>query len=384
MAGRQHQLAKLATDLGLTRLLELVPRRPSLLILNYHRIGDATATPFDSGVFSCTAQELEEQVLYLQRQFRVVNLPDALDLLDGRRPLRDPTVLLSFDDGYLDNYQLAFPVLARHGVPAVFFLPTAFIGTGQLPWWDNIASIIKRTHRPTISLRFAPNRTFDLSPPHHEDSIWQLLELYKHSSVTDGERFLVDLEEACGVSRTSETTTPLFLSWAQARQMQAAGMHFGSHTHTHRILSKLPFPEQHQELQVSRDILQAELGAPMDLFAYPVGDRSSFNADTFRALAETGYRHAFSFISGVNRPRLAKPAHPWAIPRIGVFSGSLSTLRLQSSLQALSAGLAFAPSPPHIPLVSPRVTTMIDGASDARRHSVPKQNAANSTPDGAT
>lgn len=353
MAGKQHQLAKVASTLGLTRLLERLPRRPSLLILNYHRIGDASATPFDSGVFSCTAEDLERQILYLERQFRIVGLPDALDLLDGRRPLCDSTVLLSFDDGYLDNYQLAFPILARHSVPATFFLPTAFIGTGQLPWWDAIASIVKRSHHPSISPRFAPNRTFDLSPPHREDAVWQLLELYKHSSVTDGERFLVDLEEACGVSRTSETSTPLFLSWAQARQMQAAGMNFGSHTHTHRILSKLPLSEQQDELQVSRDILQAELGGPIDAFAYPVGDRSSFNPDTFRALSETGYRHAFSFISGVNRPRLGNPANPFTILRSGIFSGSLPVLRLRSSVQILSASLLPNPHPVSHPTCQP-------------------------------
>lgn len=327
MAGRKHQLAQLATAVGLTALLERLPRRPSLLILNYHRIGDAADTPFDSGVFSCTAPELEQQVVSLQRHFRIVSFPEALDLLDRRSPLREPSVLLSFDDGYLDNYQLAFPLLARLGVPAAFFLPTAFIGTGEVPWWDAIASIIKRTPHLAISPRFAPNRTFDLSPSQREAAVWQLLELYKHSSITDGERFLVELEEACDVPRPSQSATPLFLSWTEAREMQAAGMSFGSHSHTHRILSKLPLNEQREELRLSRELLEHELGRTVDTFAYPVGDRRSFNAHTLRALSETGYRHAFSFVSGINRP----PAvDPYQLRRTGVFSGSLPLFRLKA------------------------------------------------------
>ena len=364
MKGKQHKLASLAATLGVTRLLEQLPNRPSLLILNYHRIGEAADTPFDSGVFSCSAGDLEQHIRYLQRQFRIVALPDALDLLDGRSTTTEPAVLLTFDDGYLDNFHLAFPLLARYGVPATFFLPTAFIGTGQVPWWDAIASIVKRSPHLTIAPRCAPTRTFDLSPPHREDAIWQLLELYKSSAITDSERFLVDLEDACGVPRSAELPAPLFLSWDQARAMQAAGMSFGSHTHTHRILSKLPFAEQREELRLSREILERELGRPVDTFAYPVGDRSSFNADTLRALADTGFGHAFSFISGVNRLPPRDPANPYTVLRAGVFSGSLPVLRVRSALQAFSS--VFPPpgsTPPHIPVVSPRVTTMIEEAS---------------------
>lgn len=336
MAGRKHQLAQTAAHLGLTRLLESIPKRPLLLILNYHRIGDASITPFDSDVFSCSTQELECQVLYLNRQFRIVGLPEALDLLDGRRPLREPTVLLSFDDGYIDNYELAFPVLARHGIPAVFYLPTSFIGTDFIPWWDRVASLVKRSPRTLIQLSTPHRRSFSLTPAHREHSIRQILDIYKGPAVVNPEGFMAELLVACDVPELSaEAYGRNFLSWDEARQMQAAGMSFGSHSHTHRILAKLPFAEQREELQLSREILEHELGIPIDTLAYPVGARSSFNTDTIRALAETGYRHAFSFISGVNRPQSGSPADPYTILRTGIFSGSLPVLRLFSSLQTL-------------------------------------------------
>jgi len=58
--------------------------------------------------------------------------------------LRDTRVLLTFDDGYRDNYDLAFPILRSHGVQGVFFLPTTFIGTDAIAWWDEIANLIQR------------------------------------------------------------------------------------------------------------------------------------------------------------------------------------------------------------------------------------------------
>ena len=334
MAGKKHQLAQLATALGLTRLLEKVPRRPSLLILNYHRIGDPATTPFDSGVFSCKAHDLERHILYLHRRFRIVGLPEAIDLLDGRTPLRRPTVLLSFDDGYLDNYQLAFPLLARYGVPAAFFLPTAFVGTGVIPWWDAIASLIKRSPKTSIELTLPSRRTFRLTPPHREHTIRDVLNIYKSASALDADRLLAELETACDVSLPSTHESPArnFLNWNEAREMQAAGMHFGSHSHTHSILSKLPLTNQIEELRLSREILERELGRPVDTFAYPVGDRSSFNADTLRALSETGYRYALSFVSGVNRPGSVER---YNVLRAGIFAGSLSLFRLRSSVKTL-------------------------------------------------
>ena len=63
-------------------------------------------------------------------------------------------MLITFDDGYRDNYTLAFPILRKHGVQAVFFLPTAFIGTGKLPWWDVIAYIIKHSVKKHIHIEY--------------------------------------------------------------------------------------------------------------------------------------------------------------------------------------------------------------------------------------
>ena len=337
MTGKKQRIARLAAALGPTRLMEMLPKRPALLVLNYHRIGDAKATPFDSGVFSCSAEELDQHVAYLKTQFRIVDLAEALQVLLGERPLQSPALLLTFDDGYLDNYQLAFPILRRHGVPATFFLPTSFIGTGKLPWWDTIAYLVKRSDREWIELDWPVRRRFSLMGAERERSIEAVLDLYKGPLVTELEPFLLEMERACGVTRADaglqDTLPRAFLSWDEAREMQAAGMSFGSHTHTHQILSRLTVDEQREELRVSREMLERELGGTVDTLAYPVGSRGSFNEATMQALRDTGYRCAFSFVKGVNVPgRVGR----FEVLRTGVFSGSPAMLRFRSSFHALT------------------------------------------------
>lgn len=335
MQGKKEALAHLAAATGLTRLLEALPRQPFLLILNYHRIGVAGATPYDSGTYSCTTAQFDAQIQYFQRYFDILDLDHAADVIHGSTRLTHASLLLTFDDGYLDNYTEAYPVLRRHNTTATFFLPTAFTGTGKLPWWDVIAWIVKHSTRPSITLTYPETRTFDLSLPNR--SIPEILKLFKQPATTDADRFLADLEQACDAARPPASTAAeeqvrTFLNWGEAREMQANGMHFGSHTHTHEILSKLPLSAQIDELRTSRDILEHELGRTVDTLAYPVGQPDSFSADTVKALQTTSYRTAFSFFSGIN-----KPGHiaPFNVLRTGVDASSDETLRLRTSLQTV-------------------------------------------------
>lgn len=327
MPGRKETLARFAALGGITRMLESLPRRPFLLSFNYHRIGDASVTPFDPGTYSCTTADFEAQLQHFQRFFNILTLEEALAVIEGR-PLRRSSILLTFDDGYLDNYTEAYPLLQRHSVPATFFLPTAFTGTGRIPWWDVIAWIVKQSRRHAITLTYPDRRTFDLTRP--DRSLPAILKQFKKPSMQDSKRFIDDLERLCGTSRPPAEANRCFLSWDEAREMQAHGMDFGSHGHTHEILSKLTLAAQIDELRLSREILERELGRTVDTLAYPVGQRHTFSPDTHTALATTGYRTAFSFFSGINKPGSISP---YNVFRTGIDSAPADVLRLRTSLQ---------------------------------------------------
>jgi peptidoglycan/xylan/chitin deacetylase (PgdA/CDA1 family) len=337
MHGKRELLARMCSRTGLTRVLETLPQRRNLIILNYHRIGNADETTFDSGVFSATAEQFNSQISYLKRRFHISTLEEVFTMMGGDAP-RGTSVLITFDDGYVDNYTLAFPILRTHGVQAVFFLPTAFIGTGKLPWWDTIAYIIKQSVKKRIHLEYPEPAIFELVRDGGKSVSMQVLRLFRQSAVKDPERFILELEKACEVSRPRGSAERCFLDWEEVRDMQRNGMAFGSHTHSHEILTKLSPELQREEARFSREILERELNRQIDVLAYPVGLKHCFSADTVNALEQTGYRAAFSFYGGSNRPG---EIQPFDIRRYGVAYLSYDHFRMQTTLRAVTGTGSF-------------------------------------------
>jgi peptidoglycan/xylan/chitin deacetylase (PgdA/CDA1 family) len=332
MLGKREFVARLSARFGVTSAIEFLPKRHQLLILNYHRIGNPAATPYDSGTFSATTEEFDEQIGYLKRRFHMATLEEALESTPSAT-----SVLITFDDGYLDNYTEAFPILKSHGVQGVFFLPTAFVGTGQIPWWDSIAYILKHSRNREIQLDYPESAHFDLDREPVLRVIEQVLGIAKRSEVRT-DLLIGDLERACDCPRPSGGEDRCFLSWEEAREMKGAGMAFGSHTHTHEILSKLTPDRQMEELKVSREIMERELGQPIRTLAYPVGAPSTFSAVTMDAAEKAGYVAAFSFFGGINRPGQIERFN---IRRVGVASPSIPRLRLQTALVAVTGSVWF-------------------------------------------
>ncbi len=329
MQGKRELFVRICTGAGITRLLESLPRKDVLLILNYHRIGNADETPYDSGTFSCKADEFDWQVGYLKSRYQMVSLSQVLESISGGGGISGPTVLITFDDGYIDNFLTVFPTLRRQQVPAAFFLPTAFVGTGRLPWWDMIAYIVKNSKKTHVRLEYPEPLSVDLDRDGRRRSIMRILRLYYRDTMTDHERFMEQLESACASPRPDAGAERCFLSWDEAREMQRGGMSFGSHTHTHEILSKLSPEKQREELGVSREIMEHELGMRIETLAYPVGLRHTFSEMTTEALRQTGYRAAFSFYGGFNRPGAMQP---FDIRRWGVDGQDRDRFRFQTAL----------------------------------------------------
>jgi peptidoglycan/xylan/chitin deacetylase (PgdA/CDA1 family) len=296
-----NQVAAIADRFGFVSMLLRFPHRPSLVVLNYHRIGDWENTEWDSGVFSADAPEFRFQISYLKSKYPILDLEQALAFVGGHAKLAKTSVLITFDDGYIDNYQTAFPILRELGVPATFFLVTSLIGTNQIPWWDAIAYMLKRCRRPLISITYPTSCTFRLDRNSVSSTIASLLRLYNSAQVMDGERFISALESATGERRPASSERR-FLNWQEARAMLACGMSVSSHTDTHEAMSKRTLAEQTEDLIRARTILQDRLQVDGNVLAYPYGSKGSFNLDTLRALEQAGYRAAFSFYGGFNLP----------------------------------------------------------------------------------
>jgi peptidoglycan/xylan/chitin deacetylase (PgdA/CDA1 family) len=315
---------------GVPFLLSRLPARDSLLVLNYHRIGNPNEDLFDPGIFSATAEELDRQIAYLKRQLSLVTLEEALAFVDGA--IHDKKshcrVLITFDDGYLDNYSVAFPILRSHGVQGVFFLATSMVGSCHLPWWDRIAYLVRTSRRRRFTLSYPSGLAVDIDKNGAAESVQAVLRSYKSPANSDPSRFIQELKEA-SMGEDPPKTMRRFLSWDEAREMSKAGMAFGSHSHSHLVLSQLDSARQREELSNSRAIMMEQLGVKADALAYPVGHKDSFTEQTVAIARESGYRAAFSHYGGIN---LRGKVPPYDVKRTKMVKQSWSRFRVQSDL----------------------------------------------------
>ena len=184
---KRDRMAALLNAGGLLRILEILARRPCLLVVNYHRIGSCEHNRFDDGVFSATADEFRDQVRYLRANFEILGSDELLNAAERGFALNRAAVVITFDDGYRDNYEFAFPVLRELGVPAFFFIPTEYIDSPRLPWWDRIAFILKTTSVARLSLDDAGSLELDLCRIEREQAIRRVLRHYKTAGRIDEE-----------------------------------------------------------------------------------------------------------------------------------------------------------------------------------------------------
>jgi peptidoglycan/xylan/chitin deacetylase (PgdA/CDA1 family) len=301
---KRQCLSQAMNKSGLLWLLERVIPRRGLLIWNYHRIGSSAGNPFDDGVYSATAEQLRRQIRYLQSRFRIITMDECVRAAENGFPATDgPMAMITFDDGYRDNYELAFPVLKECGIPAAFFVPTGYLAQPIVPWWDRIAYVLKKTAKDQLSLSYPSPMHVELRSVPRGAAIDQVLRIYKSAPELNDIRFFQELESQAAVEVDERALgRDLFMNWDQLRELSGAGMTIGAHTVNHPILARLTESEQRYELAESKHQLEHELKQPVDAVAYPVGGKSAFADMTKRIAGELGYRLGFSFYGGINWP----------------------------------------------------------------------------------
>jgi peptidoglycan/xylan/chitin deacetylase (PgdA/CDA1 family) len=267
--------------------------------LNYHRIGDGRDSPFDHGLWSATPEQFDRQLRWLKAHFDVVSprdIPYVLRLRRGRH------VIVTFDDGYEDNYSAAFPILRAHRLPATFFVATGFIDHPRLPWWDEIAWMVRTSRTTTLALPAFLPAPILLDEPVRERAVGALLRACFALPAERTGEFLDAVAGATGSGRYDAGAAPrVWMTWDMIRDMRAAGMTIGGHTVDHPVLARLPRDRQAEEIAGCGRRLEEELGAPMRAFAYPFGQPNCFNDDTRACLVEAGVRVAFSYYGGFRR-----------------------------------------------------------------------------------
>src|ERR1041385_597262 len=270
----------------------------SLTVVNYHRIDDPHRKDFDSFKpnVSATPEDFDCQMDYLAKWFHVVSVKDLVACLDGKKDLPPYAALITFDDGYLDNYISAYPILRKHGFPALIFLTTGHIGTDAPFYWDMAAYCFYHTQNDHLA--FPNGSVAHWSNERERDEVnknW--IESMKALPQAEKETYVQRLPEALGVSVPKGFFQKLMMNWDQVREMRQSGIEFGAHTLHHPILTRISLDKVRAEVQGSKAQIEKELGEPVLSFAYPNGQSADVNDPIEKIVAASGIRVAFTLLN---------------------------------------------------------------------------------------
>ena len=115
-----------------------------LVVLAYHRVCDIDKDnyKFDMELVSASSKSFDYQISHIKKYYNPISMKQLVDYIENKKPLPSKPVLVTFDDGFDDNYINAFPILKKHNVPATIFLSTGYIDTDHVIWFDRLASLI--------------------------------------------------------------------------------------------------------------------------------------------------------------------------------------------------------------------------------------------------
>ena len=295
MKGKKEFLASGLHFSGLTSIASRLTKR-NLLIANYHRLYKASlCTKYDEGVFAHSEETFFNQLVWLKKNFDVVSESELIAITQENRDVRENIAHVTFDDGYSDCYDIAFPILKQLNLPATFFIPFYQVDKGELGWWDSIAYLVKKTGKNQIEIgdvRFVLG-----SSENRTDAISAILSSVKESSIDSSRKILDKLSIECDVLLPSaEEQRKEFMTWDMIKELNDNGMSIGSHSMSHRILAQLEDSEQEWEIFESKKQLEEMLGCPILSISYPVGSRTAFNANTKKFAHAAGYKLGYTFI----------------------------------------------------------------------------------------
>lgn len=296
---KQGALAKLFARLGLLGIA-LRCQRPRLPVLAYHRIlEDDTRPAADRGLFSATVSDFDKQMAWVARHYDSVNFRQLGEGL----PLPDNPIVITFDDGYEDNYRLAFPVLKKHGLTAVFYVATDFIDHGEPLWFDHVATLVAGRSVPaSLNVAGVALHTAGLSSA---VLIEEILRLLKRVPGDQRDRAIRQLEGQLQGQAVLAPGKPM--TWPQLEEMTRSGMEIGSHSTSHTVLANESIAVITREMIDSRARLESMLHVPCVSIAYPVGGPAGIDDRVIKAAADCGYQYGCTYVSGSNRLPLKTP-----------------------------------------------------------------------------
>jgi peptidoglycan/xylan/chitin deacetylase (PgdA/CDA1 family) len=293
------------------------------LAVMYHYVRDSAATAFPA-IRALPPAYFEQQLDWLARNYRMIDLEALEAAVDGRGTLPPNAALLTFDDGFVDHYAAAFPILRARGLSGVFFLAEDACGASPRVLSvhkthfllarlgaDRFAHEVLEACAPVGATASRRARLFGADQWEHADerAIKNLLNV--ELPIDEAERVL-NLLFARHLGDEQPFARELYLQEPMIREMSAGGMVFGCHTRSHRMLSRLDARQQEVELRNGVAWIRELTGQARVPFCYPWGGPKTYTAETLQLLDALGYSVAFNTV----RRRIDVRDSRFELPRV--------------------------------------------------------------------
>lgn len=268
-------------------------------ILMYHGILKESLTVEDW----CFLDELSfrKQIKYLREHFEIITLSDAVERMRNGG-IRRPSAVITFDDGYQNNFDVAFPILRTEGIPATIFLATGLLNSRDTVWYCRLNLAFSQTHKDSIEWN---GSKFDLSTSSQKGRasavIQDSLKRLGHPELMATVRSII-LELGGDPDCPIEIGSPFrMLDKEAVGAMATSGLiEFGAHTHHHAILRFLSKEERLNEIRQSIHAIKEVTGRACRYFAYPNGRTEDYDFEIIQDLKACGVQMAVTTISGPN------------------------------------------------------------------------------------
>jgi len=268
-------------------------RKPGCVVLTYHRVGLET-DPFPN----LNVADFTAQMEWLSRTCNIIAPEELRARVNWGAPSR-PNVLVTFDDGYKDYFDHAYPVLSRYRIRALNFLCTRFNDdTNLMSWWDRLHLAVSRSVVPRVQLPWRED-AFELANGGRKAFLRAAKDHIKQQPEDEKEGAILSILDRLEIDADSLSTQRQTMSWDEVRAASEFTI-FGGHTHSHTIVSRLDLEALDHEVRTCRDRIVAETGTTPDMFAYPNGRTIDFTDDARATLQRHGFHTAFSAIEGLN------------------------------------------------------------------------------------
>lgn len=321
---KRHLAGKIVgfVPFAVNRQMRRLHRGEYLTVLCYHRVMDKPeGYPFDDDLISASVDQFTHQMEYVSKHYNVINFRDLAAHLDSPGGFPRNSLIVTFDDGYVDNYEVAWPILKRFGLTATMFVTTGFIGENRVFWWDRIAYLVKSARAGTYEIPAPASVVLGLGEKaERQEAAGYMIKVAKGLADDAKEEMIQELSKTLDVW-VDEQKHDVMMDWDQVRELDRGGIEIGAHSVNHPLFSNVDEERLTSEVNGSKERIESELGNQVVTFGAPgrgiltPEKQREFEKMLRRIVTESGYKFSTQYRWGLVYER---DFDPLAIERLGI------------------------------------------------------------------